>query len=102
MARILFVTGSAGGVGVGNLQHRGALRKSNGGSRNVLNISSARSVKVIAAPIWRNFVPGLSYDITVHAPPASCVDGARKPQLVRVHAVAVSTRSVARGKCAPR
>jgi hypothetical protein len=23
MARILFVTGSAGGVGVGNLQHRG-------------------------------------------------------------------------------
>ena len=56
MARILFVTGSAGGIGVGNLQHRGVLRKSNGGSRNVLSTSSTRSVKVIAATIWRNFV----------------------------------------------
>ena len=44
MARILFVTGSAGGVGVGNLQHRGALRRSNGGSRIVLNSSLMRSV----------------------------------------------------------
>ena len=44
MARILFVTGSAGGVGVGNLQHRGALRRSNGGFRIVLNSSLMRSV----------------------------------------------------------
>ena len=44
MARILFVTGSAGGVGVETLQHRAALRKSNGGSRNVLNSSLMRSV----------------------------------------------------------
>jgi len=44
MARILFVTGSAGGVGVGNLQHRGALLRSNGGSRIVLNSSLMRSV----------------------------------------------------------
>ena len=44
MARILFVTGNAGGVGVENLQHRGALRKSNGGSRIVLNSSLMRSV----------------------------------------------------------
>ena len=44
MVRILFVTGSAGGVGVGNLQHRGALRRSNGGSRIVLNSSLMRSV----------------------------------------------------------
>jgi hypothetical protein len=56
MARILFVTGSAGGVGIGNLQHWIALRKSNGGSRSVLNTSSTRSVKVIAATIWRNLV----------------------------------------------
>jgi hypothetical protein len=44
MVRILFVTGSAGGVGIGNLQHRGALRKSNGGFRIVLNSSLMRSV----------------------------------------------------------
>jgi hypothetical protein len=44
MARILFVTGSAGGVGVRNLQHRDALRKSNGGSRIVLNSSLMRAV----------------------------------------------------------
>ena len=44
MARATFVTGSAGGVGVGNLQHRGALRRSNGGSRIVLNSSLMRSV----------------------------------------------------------
>jgi hypothetical protein len=56
MARILFVTGSDRGVGVGNLQCRGALRKSNGGSGNVLGTSSRRSVKVIAATIWRNLV----------------------------------------------
>ena len=43
MARILFVTGSAGGVGVETLQHRAALRKSNGGSRNVLNSSLMRA-----------------------------------------------------------
>ena len=47
MARILFVTGSAGGVGVGNLQHRGALRRSNGGSRIVLNSSLMRSSTMI-------------------------------------------------------
>ena len=44
MARILLVTDSAGGVGVENLQHRGALRRSNGGSRIVLNSSLMRSV----------------------------------------------------------
>jgi hypothetical protein len=33
MSRVAFVTGSTGGVGVGNLQHGGALRKSNGGFR---------------------------------------------------------------------
>jgi hypothetical protein len=43
MARILFVTGNAGGVGLGNLQYRGAIRKSNGGSRNVLDTSPTRS-----------------------------------------------------------
>ena len=43
MARILFVTGSADGVEVGNLQHQDDLRKSNGGSRNVLNSSLMRS-----------------------------------------------------------
>jgi hypothetical protein len=32
MARILFVTGSAGGVGVETVHHRGTLRKANGGS----------------------------------------------------------------------
>ena len=46
MARILFVTGSAGGVGVGNLQHRGALRRSNGGSCDVLNSSLMRAATV--------------------------------------------------------
>ena len=43
MARILFVTGSAGGVGFGNPQHQVALRKSNGGSQIVLNSSLMRS-----------------------------------------------------------
>jgi hypothetical protein len=38
----ILVTGSAGLVG--HLQHRGALKKSNGGSRNVLNSSLMRSV----------------------------------------------------------
>ena len=47
MARILFVTGSVGGVGVGNLQHRGALRRSNGGFRIVLNSSLMRSSTMI-------------------------------------------------------
>jgi hypothetical protein len=56
MARILFVTGSAGGVGIGNLHHWGALRKSKSGFRSVLNTSSTRSVKVIAPTIWRNLV----------------------------------------------
>ena len=46
MVRILFVTGRTGGVGVGNMQHRGTLRKSNGGSRNVLNPSLMRSVTI--------------------------------------------------------
>ena len=44
MARILYVTGSAGGVGVETLQHRGTLRKLNGGSRSVLNTWLVRSV----------------------------------------------------------
>jgi hypothetical protein len=44
MARVFFVTGNDRGVGVGNLQHRVALRKSNGGSRIVLNSSLMRSV----------------------------------------------------------
>ena len=43
MVRILFVTGSAGGVGVETLQHRGTLRKSNGGSCDVLNSSLMRA-----------------------------------------------------------
>ena len=43
MARILFVTGSADGAEVGNLQHQDDLRKSIGGSRNVLNSSLMRS-----------------------------------------------------------
>ncbi len=43
MARVFFVTGSAGGVGVGNLQHRRALRKSTGGSQIVLISSLMRS-----------------------------------------------------------
>lgn len=43
MARILFVTGRADGVGVEILQHRGTLRKSNDGSRIVLNSSLMRS-----------------------------------------------------------
>ena len=47
MARILFVTGSAGGVGVENLQHQGALRKSSCGSRIVLNSSLMRSATMI-------------------------------------------------------
>jgi hypothetical protein len=44
MERILFVTGSAGGVGVETLHHRGTLRKSNGASRNVLNSSLMKAV----------------------------------------------------------
>jgi len=43
MARILFVTGSASGVGVGTLQHRGTLRKSNGGTCNALSSSLMRT-----------------------------------------------------------
>ena len=46
MARILFVTDSAGGAVVGNLQHRSALRKSNGGFRIVLNSSLMRFVRM--------------------------------------------------------
>ena len=56
MERILFVTGSASGVGVGKLQCRGALRKSNGGSGDVLGTSFGRSVEMIAATMWRNLV----------------------------------------------
>jgi hypothetical protein len=47
MSRVVFVTGSACGVGVGNLQHGCALRKSNGGSRDVLNLSLMRSVTML-------------------------------------------------------
>jgi hypothetical protein len=54
MARGFFVTGSAGLVG--NLQHRGALRKSIGDSGNALDTSSRRSAKMIAATIRRNRV----------------------------------------------
>jgi len=43
MARILFVTGSAGGVGLETLQHQGTLRNSNGGSSDVLNSSLMRA-----------------------------------------------------------
>src|ERR1039458_327553 len=43
MARILFVTGSADGLEVGNLQHQDDLRKSNGGSRIVPNSSLMRA-----------------------------------------------------------
>jgi hypothetical protein len=43
MSRVVFVTGSPGGVGVGNLQHRGALRKSNRASMSVLNSSLMRA-----------------------------------------------------------
>jgi hypothetical protein len=43
MDQILFVTGSADGVGSGDLQHWVALRKSNGGSCDVLNSSLIRA-----------------------------------------------------------
>jgi len=43
MARVLFVTGSAGGVGLGNLRHRGSLWKPNGNSWNVLDSSLMRA-----------------------------------------------------------
>jgi hypothetical protein len=43
MERILFVTGSAGGVGVETLHRRDTLRKSNGGSCDVLNSSLMRA-----------------------------------------------------------
>ena len=54
MATVFLVTGSAGLVGY--LQHKDTLRKSNGGSRSVLNTFSTRSVKMIAATMSRNFV----------------------------------------------
>ncbi len=54
MARVFFVTGSAGLAGY--LQHRSTPRKSNGGSGNVLGTSSIRSVEMIAATIRRNRV----------------------------------------------
>jgi hypothetical protein len=44
MKRILFVTGSAGVVGVWNLQLQDALRKSNVGSPIVLNLLLMRSL----------------------------------------------------------
>ena len=62
MAKVFFVTGSAGQVGY--LQHRCALRKSHGSSRSVLNTSSRGSVKVIAATMWRNCVPFPAQDTT--------------------------------------
>ena len=46
MTRILLVKDSAGGVGVENLQRRYALRKSNGGSCDVLNSSLMRCVTI--------------------------------------------------------
>lgn len=54
MARVFFVTDSAGLVG--DLQNRDALRKSIGCSCNVLDTSSTRSVEMIAASIRRNRV----------------------------------------------
>ena len=54
MARVFFVTGSAGLVGY--LQHRGALQRSIGDSGNVLDTSSRRSVEMIAATMSRNCV----------------------------------------------
>jgi hypothetical protein len=54
MARVFFVTGSAGLVGC--LQHRSTLRKSIGDSGNVLGTSSRRSAEMIAATMSRNFV----------------------------------------------
>lgn len=46
MARVFFVNGIDREVGVGNLQHRGALRKPNGGSRIVLNSSLMRAATI--------------------------------------------------------
>ena len=54
MATVFFVTGSAWLVGY--LQHRSTLRKAIGDSGNVLDTSSRRSVKAIAATMSRNFV----------------------------------------------
>ena len=54
MARVFFVTGSAGLVGY--LQHRSTLRKSIDGSGNVLDTSSRRSVEMIATTMSRNIV----------------------------------------------
>ena len=54
MATVFFVTGSAWLVGY--LQHRSTMRKSIGGSGNVLDTSSARYVEMIAATMSRNFV----------------------------------------------
>ena len=54
MARVFFVTDSAGLVGY--LQHRSTLRKSIGCSGNVLDTSSTRSVEMIAATILRNLI----------------------------------------------
>jgi hypothetical protein len=54
VTRVFFVTDGAGLVGY--LQHRDALRKSIGGSGNVLDTSSTRSVEMIAATMSRNFV----------------------------------------------
>jgi hypothetical protein len=52
MARVFFVTGSAGLVGY--LEHRSALRKSIGDSDNALGTSSTMSVEMIAATIRKN------------------------------------------------
>jgi hypothetical protein len=54
MARVFFVTGSAGLVSY--LQHRSTLRKSIGDSGNVFGTSSRRSVEMIAATTQRNRV----------------------------------------------
>lgn len=45
--RILFVTGSTGGVGIETVHHWGTLRQTNGGSCDVLNSSLARAATII-------------------------------------------------------
>jgi hypothetical protein len=56
MSRVVFVTGSAGGVGVGNLQHRVPCGNRMLVFGNMLDTTSRRSAEVIAATMWRNFV----------------------------------------------
>jgi hypothetical protein len=66
MARVFFVTGSAGLVGY--LQHRSTLRKAIGDSSNVPDASSRRSVGMSRQPCrGTSFVSSSRHDITVHA-----------------------------------